>query len=182
MVIMRYILIISLIFFTSCKMLEKNKNEAQAKQENSLKIKKKTPTNNMKERILERENGGIFNSAKQRKSGNTYDFATSNVLWRASLESLDFMPLSSVNYSGGVIVTDWYSGDLNSNESIKIEIRFLSSELKASSFKVKSYNKICKNSNCKIANGSKRINDTLKDKIIAKARDLKIKDELAKDK
>ena len=60
---------------------------------------------------------------KQR--GGVFDFASSNELWRASLDIIDFMPLSSVNYSGGIIITDWYSESSNSNESIKISIRFL---------------------------------------------------------
>ena len=72
------------------------------------------------------EQGGIFNSNRSSKGGTTYDFATSNIIWRAALESLDFVPLQSANYSGGVLITDWYSNDINSNESIKIEIRFLS--------------------------------------------------------
>ena len=57
--------------------------------------------------------------------GGVFDFASSNELWRASLDTIDFMPLSSVNYSGGIIVTDWYSDESSSNESIKISIRFL---------------------------------------------------------
>ena len=58
------------------------------------------------------------------KKGGVFDFASSNELWRASLDVIDFMPLSSVNYSGGIIITDWYSSDQNLNESIKISIRF----------------------------------------------------------
>ena len=61
--------------------------------------------------------------------GGTFDFASSNELWRASLDIIDFMPLSSANYSGGIIITDWYSEN-QSNESIKINIRFLSNEIR----------------------------------------------------
>ena len=63
-------------------------------------------------------------------SGGVFDFASSNELWRASLDTLDFMPLSSVNYSGGIIITDWYSDGSNPNESIKISIRFLTNEIR----------------------------------------------------
>ena len=78
-------------------------------------------------------------------------FASANELWRASLDTLDFMPLSSVNYSGGIIITDWYSDASNSNESIKITIRFLSNEIQSNSIKIIVHNKKCKNTeSCKI--------------------------------
>ena len=71
------------------------------------------------------EEGRGFRFSNMGKSGGTnYEFASSNPLWRASLDTIDFMPLASVNYSGGIIITDWYSTDQNSNESVKISIRF----------------------------------------------------------
>ena len=63
--------------------------------------------------------------------GGTFDFASSNELWRASLDVIDFMPLSSVNYSGGIIITDWYSDINEPSESIKISIRFLTNEIRS---------------------------------------------------
>jgi len=63
---------------------------------------------------------GIFFNSSKDKVGTTYDFATSNVLWRASLDVISFMPLSNVSYSGGVITTDWYSNNSNNKEMIKI--------------------------------------------------------------
>ena len=57
--------------------------------------------------------------------GGSFEFASSNELWRASLDTIDFMPLTSANYSGGIIITDWYSDNSNNNQSIKIIIRFL---------------------------------------------------------
>ena len=129
-----------------------------------------------------KEQGGIFNSGKLNKRGTTYDFATSNIIWRATLESLDFVPLQSANYSGGVLITDWYSNDINSNESIKIEVRFLSDEASPSSLKIISYKKICNNANCKIAKLSESFNNKLLSSIMLKVRELKIKDELNKKK
>ena len=79
-----------------------------------------------------------------KKGGSTnFEFASSNELWRASLDTIDFMPLSSVNYSGGIIVTDWYSGNDNSNESVKISIRFLTNEIRSDALKIKVFKKIC---------------------------------------
>ena len=87
------------------------------------------------------------------KSGGTnYEFASSNPLWRASLDTIDFMPLASVNYSGGIIITDWYSTDQNSNESVKISIRFLTNEIRVDALDIKVFNKVCKAQiNCTIS-------------------------------
>ena len=65
------------------------------------------------------------------RKGGDFMFASANELWRASLDTLDFMPLSSVNYSGGIIITDWYSDEDSFNESVKISIRFLTNEVRA---------------------------------------------------
>ena len=83
-------------------------------------------------------------------SGN-FEFASSNPLWRASLDTIDFMPLASVNYSGGILVTDWYSTD-NSDDSIKISIRFLSNEIRSDALDIKVFSRSCKTqSNCIIS-------------------------------
>ena len=92
----------------------------------------------------------LFDS--ERKVGTTYEFASSNELWRATLDTIDFMPLTTANYSGGIIITDWYSDNTNSNESLKITIRFLTNEIRSDAIDVKVHNKICSNdlSKCKI--------------------------------
>ena len=77
--------------------------------------------------------------------GTNFEFASSNELWRASLDVLDFMPLTSANYSGGVIITDWYSQDGNADESIKITIRFLSNEVRSDAIDVDVFYKKCVN-------------------------------------
>ena len=78
---------------------------------------------------------------KMGRGGGVFEFASSNELWRASLDAVDFMPLASVNYSGGIIITDWYSNNANSNESIKISIRFLTNEIRADAVDIKIFNK-----------------------------------------
>ena len=75
--------------------------------------------------------------------GGVFDFASANELWRASLDTIDFMPLSSVNYSGGIIITDWYADDTNQNESIKISIRFLTNEIRSDALDIKVFNRKC---------------------------------------
>ena len=67
---------------------------------------------NAKERAAKRiEEGKGFrlSNATKNLGGTNYEFASSNELWRASLDTIDFMPLTSANYSGGIIITDWYS-------------------------------------------------------------------------
>ena len=106
------------------------------------------------------------------KNGSTnYEFASSNELWRASLDSIDFMPLSSVNYSGGIIISDWYSNDENNNESVKISIRFLTNEIRSDALDIKVFKKICKvNNSCKITQSSEELINELKRKILKTAK------------
>jgi hypothetical protein len=81
----------------------------------------------------------------------TYEFSTSNPMWRASLETLDFLPLTTVDYSGGVIITDWYSDSSSAKESIKISLRFLANEIRSESLKVIVHQKTCSaNLNCQV--------------------------------
>ena len=100
----------------------------------------------------------------------SYEFSTSNPMWRASLETLDFLPLTTVDYSGGVIITDWYSEN-SDDESIKITIRFLSNEIRSDSLKIIIHKKTCKqNSNCKtLISESNIIKDELRSVILRKA-------------
>ena len=82
----------------------------------------------------------------------SYEFSTSNPMWRASLETLDFLPLTTVDYSGGIIITDWYSDNSSNNDSIKISVRFLANEVRSESLKVIVHQKTCtQNLNCKVA-------------------------------
>ena len=85
---------------------------------------------------IEEGRGITLGKAFNRNTGS-FNFATSNEMWRASLEILDFVPLATVDYSGGVIITDWYSDDLNSDETIKIIVNFLSNEIRADGLKIK---------------------------------------------
>ena len=103
--------------------------------------------------------------------GGTFDFASSNELWRASLDVIDFMPLTSVNYSGGIIITDWYSDGNNSNESIKISIRFLTNEIRSDALDVKIFTRKCLENfmNCKVMETDRILMNELKKEILKKA-------------
>ena len=83
---------------------------------------------------------------------NNFEFSSSNPMWRASLEVLDFLPLTNVDYSGGVIISDWYSISTSENESLKISLRFLSNEIRSDSIKVTVFKKNCKSiNNCTVS-------------------------------
>jgi hypothetical protein len=103
------------------------------------------------------------------RGSTNYEFSTSNPMWRASLEILDFLPLSTVDYSGGLIISDWYS-DGSTNESIKITVRFLGNQVSSENIKIAVHKKVCNNNNCKVNMLNKsKISDELKITIIRKA-------------
>ena len=128
------------------------------------------PKLRVKRNIEEGKGFRLMNTVK--KGNRNYEFASSNELWRASLDTIDFMPLASVNYSGGIIITDWYSNDQNSNENIKISIRFLTNEIRSDALDIKVFKKVCKNSgsNCKISESYKELISELKIKILKTAK------------
>ena len=131
---------------------------------------RETPTNALEraKKNVEEGRGISIGGALNRDKNTTYEFSTSNPLWRASLEALDFLPLSVVDYSGGIIVTDWYGDEIN--ESIKITIRFLSNEIAANSLKIIVHKKNCPiNSNCSVNILNSKINNELLTSIVKKA-------------
>ena len=101
-------------------------------------------------------------------------------MWRASLDLLDFTPLSNVDYSGGVIITDWFSEN-NDQDPLKITIRFLSNEIRADGIKVIIHKKVCKkNDDCKITKVETTLGQEIKLAILKKAAMIK-ENELIKD-
>jgi hypothetical protein len=122
--------------------------------------------------------GGFFGDIGGQKSSNqTVNFGTSNVLWRATLKSLDFLPLISTDYSGGILIYDWYAQNNNSKEQIKISIQFLSNELRSDSIKITAHKRICENTDkCSNLIVDQKFADTVKENIITVARSLKIEE------
>lgn len=106
-------------------------------------------------------------------------FASSNPLWRASLETIDFMSLSSVDYAGGLIITDWYS-EGSSTEAVKITITFLSNEIRSDGLIIDVRKRNCnQNNQCVVKKIESDLNIKIKDKILRRAavldKDLKAK-------
>jgi hypothetical protein len=111
----------------------------------------------------------LMDKVKTGRGGN-FEFASSNELWRASLDVIDFMPLTSANYSGGIIITDWYSDNENDGESIKFVIRFLTNEIRSDALDLKIFYKNCDVSNkCKITEKDGNLSKELKKQILKKA-------------
>ena len=109
-----------------------------------------------------------------KRGGGGFEFSSSNPMWRASLEILDFIPMTTVDYSGGMIISDWYTDSNKSNESIKISIRFLSNEIGSNSLKIIIHKKECSsNQTCKttLLKNSK-IDEELRGSILRKAVEL----------
>mgnify|MGYP001491876687 CR=1 FL=1 len=133
---------------------------------------KKYPPNpelRVKKNMEEGRGFRLMDKVKTGKSTN-FEFASSNELWRASLDTIDFIPLASVNYSGGIIITDWYSSDNESSEVIKISIRFLTNEIRSDALDIKIFTKKCDEQNrCVISEKSQNLIVELKKEILKKA-------------
>ena len=153
-----FLILFIFIFITACKSLP----GADAR---------KVPTN-AQERVQQNiKEGKGFRLMDGIKTGGTnFEFASSNELWRASLDTIDFMPLTTANYSGGIIVTDWYSDNENLNESIKVTIRFLTNEIRSDAINLKVFYKNCNPSNeCSVSEKSGNLVNELKKQILKKA-------------
>ena len=134
-----------------------------------------------KERVKKNiEEGRGISFGKGPKGGGVFDFASSNELWRASIEVLDFVSFTNASYSGGILITDWFSGNANSEENnqrdLKITVRFLSNEIRADGIKVIIHEKICSDKsklNCNINKIKSSIGNDIKLAILKKAALLK---------
>ena len=118
------------------------------------------------------EGKGIRFGKFGKNNGGTFDFASSNELWRASVEILNFVPLTNASYSGGIIITEWFNGnEKDNNRYLKITVRFLSNEIRIDALDVTVHEKICNNNviNCKINLIQSEISEEIKVAILKKA-------------
>jgi len=139
---------------------------------------KDSPINDadMRKRNIEEGRGFSIPIGKNAGGGN-FSFANANELWRATLDILEFTPLSNVDYSGGIIITDWYSNESNENRSIKISVQFLSDEIRADGLQIKIHEKYCKSeSNCTVQLLETDLNQEIKLAILRKAAQLRAGD------
>ena len=118
------------------------------------KVSAKDVPTNVRDRVKKNmEEGKGFRLMNQMNKGTNYEFASANPLWRATLDTLDFMPLVSANYSGGIVVTDWYSENSTPTESVKISVRFLTNEIRSDALDINVFLKKCSENltNCSIS-------------------------------
>ena len=128
------------------------------------------PDARVKKNLEEGRGFRLDTSIRNVGNGGDFMFASANELWRASLDTIDFMPLSSVNYSGGIIITDWYSDGDNLEESVKISIRFLTNEVRTDALDIKVFYKQCNQLiNCKVTQKTGSLVAELKKEILSKA-------------
>ncbi len=126
------------------------------------------------EKNIEEGRGISFGGPKTQ--GGVFDFASSNEMWRASIEVLDFVSFTNASYSGGIIITDWFSGNKDSQEEnlreLKITVRFLSNEIRADGLKVIVHEKLCSSidrNDCQIKKIESEITNQIKLAILKKA-------------
>ena len=133
---------------------------------------RKVPVN-AKDRVAKNiEEGRAIKFSKLGKGGGTgnFEFASSNEMWRATIEILDFVPLSSADYGGGIVITDWYNDAGNEKEAIKIMVQFLSNEIRADGIKVVVYDKYCETiNNCRTNINQGNVSEEIKLAILKKA-------------
>jgi hypothetical protein len=162
--------VLVLALFSGCSSKKISEEDKQV-----LKKKRNEAPKDLRERVESSTSGGIFTSSIGNK--NKAAFAANNVLWRGTLQSLDFVPLSSSDYPGGIIITDWYSSSSSSSgTSVKIVVKFLSNEVNTSSLEVAGYEKNCKNNspNCSVKKTSENFNLKIKESILTSARNLSL--------
>ena len=172
----KILLVITFIFLTSCG---KDMFTFPSTKDVSPDIQERVEQN------IEEGRGISFGGGK--KEGGVFDFASSNEMWRASIEVLDFISFTNASYSGGIIITDWFSGSSNDSNSnpreLKITVRFLSNEIRADGIKVIVHEKICNSTDandCQIQKIESEINNQIKLAILKKASLYKVQGDKAK--
>ena len=118
------------------------------------------------------QEGKGFRFGKGAKRGGTFDFASSNPLWRGAVDVLDFVPLTNASYSGGIIITEWFSAENNSentNRELKLTVRFMANEIRADALKILIFEKTCLQNNCKTKKIKSKLEGELKLAILKKA-------------
>lgn len=116
--------------------------------------------------------GNMFGGGSQQDSGGA--LGVNSFLWRASLETISFMPINSADAFGGVILTDWYSPPESPRERFKMNVYILGRTLRADGVKVGVFRQIRDDagtwSDTKVPDGTA---SKIEDSILTKARMLR---------
>ena len=156
---------ITLIIFTSFFLNSCNWYKRSDIKENPVNVDERVKKN------IQEGRGIRFGKGATR--GGDFDFASSNPLWRGAIDVMDFVPLTNASYSGGIIITEWFSSENNTgsnNRELKITVRFMSNEIRADAIKVLVFEKLCtQNNNCKTKKIKSKLEGELKLAILKKA-------------
>ena len=157
-----FVLILSLLFLTNC---------GDALKFRKVDAKEYPPDPKLRVQKNMEEGRGFRLMGNSNNNNTNYNFASSNPLWRATLDTLDFMPLVSANYSGGIVITDWYSENNSPNQAIKISVRFLTNEIRSDALDINIFVKECSNnlSNCEVNQSEGELRTELALNILKKA-------------
>ena len=157
-----FVLILSLLFLTNC---------GDALKYRKVDAKEYPPDPRLRVQKNMEEGRGFRLMDNSNNNNTNYNFASSNPLWRATLDTLDFMPLVSANYSGGIVITDWYSENNSPNQAIKISVRFLTNEIRSDALDINIFVKECSNnlSDCQVNQNEGELRTELALNILKKA-------------
>jgi hypothetical protein len=95
-------------------------------------------------------------------------------LWRATLDTISFVPLSSVDPRSGVIITDWYESPDARGERFKINVIILDTKLRTDGIRVSVFKQVLEKGNWRDAKVNEKIASDLEDKILTRAREIRI--------
>ena len=129
---------------------------------------------NVNERVKKNiEEGRGIRFGKNKGQGGTFDFASSNELWRASIEVLDFVPFTNASYSGGILITEWFDGNSTeqNNRNLKITVRFLTNEIRSDALDISIHEKICVSNSfdCTVSKIESKLENDIKIAILKRA-------------
>ena len=158
-----FLALISLIFISSCGIYKRSDVK-----DNPVNVNERVARNIKEGKSIR------FGGFGKGSSGGTFDFASSNSMWRATLDTLDFVTFANASYSGGIVITDWFNDNSNKSDlrDLKITVRFLSNEIRADGLQIDVHERICKAEelgSCKINKITSRISNELKIAILKKA-------------
>ena len=122
------------------------------------------------------EDGIVLFGKRKSRSGATEGINVNSYLWRATLDTVYFMPLISADPFGGTVLTDWYSENSDSNERYKVNIFIIGAELRTDALKVSVFKQVKKNGKWENKTISEAMASEIEDKIFTRARQIKIGD------
>ncbi|GGD60652.1 DUF3576 domain-containing protein [Erythrobacter arachoides] len=106
-------------------------------------------------------------------AARTTAIGVNSYLWRASLETLSFMPLTQADSSGGVLITDWYVNPDTPNERVKVSVSILDQDLRADALRVAATRQTMQGGQWMDAPVAAATVQRLEDIILTKARELR---------